>query len=90
LVGGFGLGGPYGEGFGSPDNSNNQTTVLFYFDQKSKEMAIEVAAMVTKTLSIKTVESRFVDPAKIQIKDQSFMIQNSGLDLQIYLEPRSS
>jgi hypothetical protein len=86
LVGTFGLSGPYFEGFGSPDNSNNQT-VVYYFDLKSKEMAVEVATMVSKTLSIKTVEPRFVDPATIPRKDQSFMIENSGLDLQVYLEP---
>ena len=82
-IGSFGLGGPYFEGFGPFANSNNQTT-LFYFKPSSKTMASYVATRVSQSLQIETVQTQFVDTSALS-KDETFVIDNSGLDLQLYL-----
>lgn len=83
LIGMFGIGGPYSGGYGNFENANDNTTV-FYFHHNSEQMARDVAAIASKTLSIPHVEPRFVDPSTLT-KDLSFVIENSGLDLQLYL-----
>jgi len=85
LPGMFGIGGPYSGGYG-PFGESSVTTV-FYFKRKSEPMARDVAAMVTKIVS-KTVEAKFVDIASFSQKDEAFVIEQSGLDLQLYLLQR--
>jgi uncharacterized Zn finger protein (UPF0148 family) len=84
LVNMFGIGGPYFTGSG-PLGTANQSAV-FYFQHNSEQMAVDVAAIVSKTLSIKGVVPRFVDVSAFNpADDRRFLIENSGLDLQVYL-----
>ena len=51
-------------------------------------MAHNVAATASRILSIEAVEPQFVDVSDVQQKDIVFLIENSGLDLQLYLVGR--
>jgi hypothetical protein len=82
-LGMFGIGGPYSQNFGPFGSPSNETS-LFYFDNNNKQMAVDVARLVSKALSIKTVlEPRFVDFANWP--DGKFVVENAGLDLQLCL-----
>jgi hypothetical protein len=82
LPGMFGIGGPYSSGYGQLGSSPEAT--VFYFRHNSEQMAVEVAAMAAKTLSNKGLKRTFVDLSTFG-KDEAFVIENSGLDLQLYL-----
>ena len=86
LPGMFGIGGPYVTGYGPLGNSLR--TTVFYFDRSSQPMAHNVAATASRILSIEAVEPQFVDVSDVQQKDIVFLIENSGLDLQLYLVGR--
>jgi uncharacterized Zn finger protein (UPF0148 family) len=82
LPGIFGIGGPYSGGYGQLGSSSE--TTVFYFRHDSEQMAVEAAAIAAKTLSIKALKPTFVDLSAFP-KDEAFVIENSGLDLQLYL-----
>jgi hypothetical protein len=79
----FGIGGQYPAGYGPFGNSNNKTTV-FYFQRSSEKMALDVADMASKILSVTVAKPKFVDVSSLD-KDMRFVIENSGLDLQLFL-----
>jgi hypothetical protein len=79
---GFGLGGPYNTGYGPLGDSNE--TVVFYFKKESEQMAADVCAIVSKDLSIKAFKPQFINPTN-EDADRRFIIEHSGLDLQLYL-----
>jgi hypothetical protein len=82
FIGAFGIGGPYFGGIGAFGLSDE--TTVFYFQHNSEQMAVDVAAMVSETLLIKVLQPRFVDINALP-KDWSFVIESSGLDLQVFL-----
>jgi hypothetical protein len=82
LIGSFGFSGPYYAGFNAL-GSASQTTV-FYFQHNAEQMATDVAAMASKTLAIKDVSAKFVEPSALS-KDLSFVIEKSGIDLQLFI-----
>jgi hypothetical protein len=82
FLGMFGIGGPYFGGIGAFGVSDE--TTVFYFQHNSEQMAGDVASMVSEALSIKALQPRFADITALP-KDWSFVIENSGLDLQIFL-----
>jgi hypothetical protein len=81
FLGMFGVGGPYFENFGS--FGNYAETSIFYFNRGTKQMVVDVAALVSKDISIKAVD-HFVDLAGFR-DDRKFVVENAGLDLQLYL-----
>ena len=84
LGGTFGIGGPYSSGWGSFGSSNE--TSVFYFKKASEQMATAVCTIVARTLSITTPKPQFVDPAAlVDNADLRLVIEQSGLDVQIYL-----
>jgi hypothetical protein len=84
LGGTFGIGGPYSSGWGSFGSSNE--TAVFYFKKTSEQMATAVCAIVGKALSITAPKPQFVDPAAlVDNADLRLVIEQSGLDVQIYL-----
>jgi hypothetical protein len=84
LGGTFGVGGPYSSAWGAFGSSNE--TSVFYFKKDSEQMATAVCALVAKTLSIKAPKPQFVNPAAVLDNvDLRLVIEQSGLDLQIYL-----
>jgi len=83
IVGSFGVGGPYSRGFGNLDYGD--TTQVNYFKKDLERKAAVLSAIVSKILS-RPIKTKFVDPALIPKEDQRrFIIDQSGLDLQIYL-----
>lgn len=87
LLGSFGVGGPYSTGFGSLGNTTNANRV-FYFSTNSQQKAETLSSLASKALS-RSVPIEFVDPTKVP-KDSAlhFVIEQSGLDAQIYLAQR--
>jgi hypothetical protein len=84
FLGMFGIGGPYSQNFGLL-GASNQTSV-FYFNDYNQQMAIGVAELVSKTLSITPVlEPRLADLSNWP--EAKFVVEKSGLDLQLYLAP---
>ncbi len=85
LLGSFGIGGPYGTGYGSLGDIN-ETSVL-YFKKASEEMASNVSSIASKSLSIKGLKPVFVDVSSTMLPndDRRFVIENSGLDVQLVL-----
>jgi hypothetical protein len=84
FLGAFGIGGPIITGYG-PFGTSAQSAV-FYFQAEGKAMAEEVASIVSKVLSLKSVQTQLVDPSTMDYDDyRKFTIENSGLDLQILL-----
>jgi hypothetical protein len=47
-------------------------------------MALDVADMASKILSVTVAKPKFVDVSSLD-KDMRFVIENSGLDLQLFL-----
>jgi hypothetical protein len=84
LLGMFGIAGPYAGGFGNFGNPANGATTVFYFNRNSEQMAHDVAVIASKTLSVGPVKPQLVDPSTLS-EDLAFVIENSGLDLQLYL-----
>ena len=82
LPGMFGIGGPYSGSYGALGNSPEAT--VFYFRHDAEQMAVEGAAIASKILSIKALKPTFVDLSTLG-RDEAFVIENSGLDLQLYL-----
>jgi hypothetical protein len=90
LPGLFGIGGPYAQGFGPlSDKLGAGKSSVFYFNQKSEQMAVDVSQLVSKDLSMRRVEPVFEDFSDLAIDDgRRFVVQNSGLDLQLLLRSR--
>jgi lactam utilization protein B len=58
---------------------------VFYFKKDPEQMATTVCAIVSKTLSI-NAKAQFVDTAAFGRNDlRRFVLEQSGLDLQLYL-----
>jgi prefoldin subunit 5 len=85
LLGMFGVGGPYFENYGPIGGYGG--TAVFYFKKDLEETASSVCAMVSETLSIKVVKPQFLNPADFR-DDRRLVIEQSGLDLQLYIAPR--
>jgi hypothetical protein len=86
ILGEFGVGGPYYSGL-SGLGDGNQTTV-FYFKNSGEAMAIELSAIASTALS-DTIRPRFVDPQSFSKDDlRGYVIEHSGLDLQLAVMPR--
>jgi hypothetical protein len=85
LLGLFGVGGPYITGFGRLGDRGNGTTV-FYFNKNAEQVAVYVSRLVSEALSNIRVEPIFEDLSDLAVDDaRRFVIQNSGLDLQLFL-----
>jgi macrodomain Ter protein organizer (MatP/YcbG family) len=85
ILGSFGVGGPYFSGFG-PLGSGETGSTIFYYDPSSRDMANRIKIMVSETLRIQDVQVLYVDVSKLKNNDDMrYVIENSGLDLQIYL-----
>jgi hypothetical protein len=84
FFGTFGIGGPINTGYGPLGGTS--TSSVFYFQEETKSMAEDVASIVSKVLSLKSVETQLNDPSTMSNQDyRKFILENSGLDLQIYL-----
>jgi hypothetical protein len=83
LPGMFGIGGPYTAGYGPLGNSDKPT--IFYFQRGAEPLAAEAAAITAKVLSIKSLTPQYSDISAFHQKDLTFVVENSGLDLQLYL-----
>jgi len=84
LLGRFGVGGPYPAGYGSLGDTNEPT--VFYFRKDSEQAATAVCAIASKALSIRDLKPRLADPsAMAKDDDRRFIIEGSGLDLQLVL-----
>jgi outer membrane murein-binding lipoprotein Lpp len=89
LVGSLGVDGPYQTGFAALGDPNN--TTVFYFKPEDKAMADNVAKIASKALSVTAIQPRFVDRTKFTTSDdRRFVIENSGIDLQIVILPKSA
>jgi hypothetical protein len=84
FLGAFGVGGPYGSQFASLGSGDTGTTV-FYYDSGAKDIADRIRIMVSETLHIRDVQVLYRKPSEIQDKDLRYVVESSGLDLQIYL-----
>lgn len=80
LPGSFGVAGPYQTGFGYFDRS----TRVYYFNESKREDALQVAKMMQQTLGIPNVAVEYVNPA-FQIPVDRLVIEQSGLDLQVFI-----
>ena len=87
LLGTFGVGGPYSSGF-SNLGDNMYANRVFYFSQDWRQKAETLSSLVSNVVS-RSVPIEFLDPSKIA-KDSAlyFVLQESGLDAQIYLTQR--
>jgi hypothetical protein len=86
LLGMLGIGGPYSTGW-SALGPTGRGTIIYYFNHNSEPIAHDVAAIASQVLSIRPIECDFV--SVFQNKDETFAIEQSGLDLQLYLrEPQ--
>ncbi len=84
LLGLVGVGGPFSQGWASLGDS--QETTVFYFKKDSEPMANNVSTIVSRSLSINVFKPQFVNPALMSKDDvRRFIIEHSGLDLQIFL-----
>jgi hypothetical protein len=84
LLGLFGVGGPYMTSFGRLGDKGNGTTI-FYFTKSAEQMAVDVSRLASKALSNIRVEPIFEDLSDLAVDDaRRFVIQNSGLDLQLF------
>lgn len=83
ILGMFGVGGPYEQGFGALDLGPGTHVVYFRKDEEPK--AVAFAVMASKALS-RVIKAKFFDPSSIQKNDmRAFIINQSGLDLQLCL-----
>ncbi len=88
LPGMFGVGGPTTAGLGALGDSYG--TALFYFKRDAQHMAQEASDIISRVLSIKSLKPTFVDPSAFpNIVLRRFVIENSGLDLQLVLLNRT-
>ena len=84
FLGAFATGGPIITGYG-PFGTSAESAV-FYFQPEGKAMAEDVASIVSKVLSLKSMQTQLVDPSTMDNNDpRKFTLENSGLDLQIFL-----
>ena len=83
FVGMFGVGGPYSTSFEHLDGGG--VTEVVYFRAADKQMASELKDMVARTLSV-PVSEQLIDPKTVAMPDQRYVIENAGLDVQIYLK----
>jgi hypothetical protein len=83
----FGIGGPYATGAGDL-GSGSANAGLNYFSKSAEEMIADVRPIILKDLPIKNLETVFVDTSTMtQDGPRRFVIENSGLDLQLVLRP---
>jgi uncharacterized protein YceH (UPF0502 family) len=88
LPGTFGIGGPYTTGIGPLGNGT--TSSIYYFSKNSEPMSAEIQAIVLKDLPVKSLDTSYVDASEMPKDDIiRFVIENSGLDLQLALRPLS-
>jgi len=81
FLGAFATGGPIITGYG-PFGTSAESAV-FYFQPEGKAMAEDVASIVSKVLSLKSMQTQLVDPSTMDNNDpRKFTLENSGLDLQ--------
>jgi hypothetical protein len=86
LLGTFGIGGPYSSGFGPLSDNNNVS--LYYFAKSAEQMSVDIQKIVLKDLPVKNLGTYFVDAPTMPPDDlRRFVIENSGLDLQLVLRP---
>jgi len=89
ILGMFGVGGPYSSGVGSFEGSA-ETATVFYFNKDSEQLATTVCAIASKTLSVNGCKPQFVDQNSFPKDDiRKLIIEQSGLDCQLALNPRS-
>jgi len=90
LLGMFGIGGPYLSGvgeLGQVQGSPAEASV-YYFTKDAEQISAEVRTIALRNLPTKSAETHFVDSAAMGTDDpRRFVIENSGLDLQIVLRP---
>jgi hypothetical protein len=87
LPGTFGIGGPYSTGAGDLGNGGGNAG-LNYFSKSAEQMSADVRPIILKDLPIKNLETVFVDASTMTQDDpRRFVIENSGLDLQLVLRP---
>jgi hypothetical protein len=80
----FGIGGPYSTSFGA--FLGTVGTGVIYFQASSQQMAVEVGGIVSRILSIRAIEPKLLDASTLLGADEEkFVIENSGLDMQIVL-----
>jgi uncharacterized protein YceH (UPF0502 family) len=90
LLGMFGIGGPYNSGIGPLGDSGSNSS-LYYFSKNSEQMSAEVRDIVLKDLPVKSLDSSYVAALGMSQDDpRRFVIENSGLDLQLILSPLSA
>jgi hypothetical protein len=88
LPGAFGIGGPYITGIGPLGEGGGTMSSIYYFSKNSEPMSAEVRAIVLKNLPVKSLDTSYIDAAKMAQDDpRRFVIENSGLDLQLALRP---
>lgn len=82
--GSFGFGGPVVGGYGPLGVGNPVKPTVFYFNNDRLKTAQKVAALTSEALSMKDVDIMYLDISSVS-KEERFVIEQSGLDLQIYL-----
>lgn len=85
VLGSFGVGGAYSAGYSF--FGNRSITGVFYFHKDSARLAKEVADLIYGVLSVKA-EVDYSPPSGLSPEDQRFVLEQSGLDLQIRLKQR--
>jgi len=90
FLGVFGIGGPYVTGTG-PLGDGSSDSSLYYFSKGLEPMSAEVRAIVLKDLPVKSLDASYVSASAMSQNDsRRFVIENSGLDLQLALRPLQS
>jgi hypothetical protein len=80
--GSFGVGGPVGTGYGSLANG---PTGVVYFDPKRVKDASELLKLAGDTLHLPGMTLQFVDSKTVSESMERVVIQDSGIDFQIYV-----
>jgi hypothetical protein len=84
LLGQFGVDGPYSSSFAALGDSSGST--VFYFEKESEQAAMTICAIASEDLSIKDLKPKFVDRSAFRRDDmRGFVIEQSGLDLQLFV-----
>jgi DNA-binding ferritin-like protein len=87
LLGMFAIGGPYISGNVGSLGDNGSNSSLYYFSKGSEQMSAQVRAIALKDLPITSLDSSYVDASDLLDDLRQFVIENSGLDLQLVLRP---
>jgi uncharacterized Zn finger protein (UPF0148 family) len=81
FFGTFGVGGSYASGFGS---LGDDSTAVFYFNEKGQQQASVAAKAVMSHLKLDDMPTKYIDPAKVD-RIMRPVLEQSGLDMQIYI-----